>query len=194
MQRIALRVLSQDCSSSATERNWSAWGLIQTKRRNRLSFSQMKKLVYVQTNLRILEDFAGNQVQELNPDSIDIGNMPSLPSREKFHDSYSFLYDKMAEQSARLQQRARTRSLKEAYSTAISVESEYEDSARSSEDIFESLLGTDSSHSSCNSSHEDVDSAHTSSQSSFSSADYEDPHAYNHKKPRFSLVSSLYET
>ena len=80
LEHLAVHVLSQDCSSSASERNWSAWGLVQTKRRNWLSFSQMKKLVYVQTNLRILENSGGFQVQEVNPDSIDITKMPTLPS------------------------------------------------------------------------------------------------------------------
>ena len=39
LQRIAICVLSQDCSSATSERNWSTFGLVQTKKKNRLSFS-----------------------------------------------------------------------------------------------------------------------------------------------------------
>ncbi|KAH7428106.1 hypothetical protein KP509_10G076100 [Ceratopteris richardii] len=52
----AFRVLSQDCSSGACERNWSAFSLIHTKVRNRLSPVQMEKLIYCRTNLRMLEN------------------------------------------------------------------------------------------------------------------------------------------
>ncbi|KAH7293828.1 hypothetical protein KP509_28G044500 [Ceratopteris richardii] len=52
----ALKVLSQDCSSGACERNWSAFALIHTKVRNRLSPEQMEKLIYCRTNLRMLQN------------------------------------------------------------------------------------------------------------------------------------------
>ncbi|KAH7421084.1 hypothetical protein KP509_13G039800 [Ceratopteris richardii] len=50
---IALRVLSQDCSVSARERNWSAYSLIHTKLRNRLSTQQFQNLVYCRANLKV---------------------------------------------------------------------------------------------------------------------------------------------
>ena len=171
LQRIALRVLSQDCSSSASERNWSAWGLVQTKRRNRLSFSQMKKILYVQTNLRILENSGGFQVQEVNPDSIDITKMPTLPSQEDFHDSYAFLYEKMPQPCVNIQRTGYVRSLREAYSSSSSQQSEYEDSVKSSQDMFEEMLGIDSSRENIQ---EDSDSIYTSSRSSLKSSGYED--------------------
>ena len=37
LQHLALRILAQDCSSGACERNWSAYSLIHTKLRSRLS-------------------------------------------------------------------------------------------------------------------------------------------------------------
>ena len=89
----------------------------------------------------------------------------------------------MVEQSATVQQRASTQSLKGAYLTTIFLESKYEDSIKSSEDVFESYLGSDSNHSSQNSIHEDVDSTCTSSQSSFSFANYKDPNTFNSKRP-----------
>ena len=54
LQPLALRVLAQDCSSGACERNWSAYSLIHTKLRNRLSTRQLERLVYCRTNLRMV--------------------------------------------------------------------------------------------------------------------------------------------
>ncbi|KAH7425014.1 hypothetical protein KP509_11G036900 [Ceratopteris richardii] len=50
----ALRVLSQDCSSSPCERNWSAFSLVHTKLRNRLSVEQFHRVVFCKANLRLL--------------------------------------------------------------------------------------------------------------------------------------------
>ncbi|KAH7416170.1 hypothetical protein KP509_14G078700 [Ceratopteris richardii] len=52
----ALKVLSQDSSSGACERNWSAFALIHTKVKNRFSPQQMEKLIYCRTNLRMLQN------------------------------------------------------------------------------------------------------------------------------------------
>ncbi|MCO5601500.1 hypothetical protein L7F22_055621 [Adiantum nelumboides] len=52
LSRIALRILSQDCSAGACERNWSAYSVIHTKIRNRLSTTQLEKLVYCRANMR----------------------------------------------------------------------------------------------------------------------------------------------
>lgn len=54
LQPYALRVLAQDCSSGACERNWSAYSLIHTKIRNKLSTKQMERLIYCRTNLRMM--------------------------------------------------------------------------------------------------------------------------------------------
>ena len=89
----------------------------------------------------------------------------------------------MVEQSATVQQRASTQSLKGAYLTTIFLESKYEDSAKLSEDVFKSYLGSNSSHSSYNSIYEDFDTTCTSSQSSFSFSNYKDPNTFNCKKP-----------
>ncbi|KAI5079929.1 hypothetical protein GOP47_0005408, partial [Adiantum capillus-veneris] len=57
LSRIALRILSQDCSAGACERNWSAYSLIHTKIRNRLSTSQLEKLVYCRANMRLVRSY-----------------------------------------------------------------------------------------------------------------------------------------
>ena len=54
LQRVALRLLAQDCSSGACERNWSSFSLIHTKIRNKLSPRQLERLVYCRSNMRML--------------------------------------------------------------------------------------------------------------------------------------------
>ena len=46
-------MLSQTCSSSGCERNWSTWSLIHTKLRNRLAMKKLHKLVFVHYNMRL---------------------------------------------------------------------------------------------------------------------------------------------
>ncbi|XP_073034578.1 uncharacterized protein [Primulina eburnea] len=53
LRKIAIKVLSQTCSSSGCERNWSTWSLIHTKLRNRLAMKKLHKLVYVHYNMRL---------------------------------------------------------------------------------------------------------------------------------------------
>ncbi|XP_051133269.1 uncharacterized protein LOC127252924 [Andrographis paniculata] len=53
LRKIALKVLSQTCTSSGCERNWSTWALIHTKLRNRLAIEKLHKLVYVHYNMRL---------------------------------------------------------------------------------------------------------------------------------------------
>ena len=54
LQPYALRVLAQDCSSGACERNWSAYSLIHTKIHNKLSTRQLERLIYCHTNLQMM--------------------------------------------------------------------------------------------------------------------------------------------
>ena len=54
LQKVALRLLAQDCSSGACERNWSSFSLIHTKIRNKLSTRQLDRLVYCRSNMRML--------------------------------------------------------------------------------------------------------------------------------------------
>ena len=60
LQKLALRLVSQCCSSSGCECNWSTFALVHTKVRNRLSHKKLHKLVYVNYNLRLrLKDAIG---------------------------------------------------------------------------------------------------------------------------------------
>eukprot|EP01018_Ginkgo_biloba_P034336 Gb_40944 [translate_table: standard] len=51
LQRFAVRVLSQGSSATASERNWSAFDFIHSKRRNNLASKKLEDIVYVHTNL-----------------------------------------------------------------------------------------------------------------------------------------------
>ncbi|XP_025645006.1 uncharacterized protein [Arachis hypogaea] len=53
LQKLAIRVLSQTCSSSGCERNWSIFEHIHSKKRNRLEHQKLNDLVYVHYNLRL---------------------------------------------------------------------------------------------------------------------------------------------
>jgi hypothetical protein len=56
MRMIAMRVLACVASSSACERNWSDFGFIHSKKRNKLSTTQLEKLVYVFSNVRMMDE------------------------------------------------------------------------------------------------------------------------------------------
>ncbi|CAH9095115.1 unnamed protein product [Cuscuta europaea] len=53
----ALKVLSQTCSASPCERNWSAFDHIHSKKRNRLLQSKLNDLVYIQYNKKLQQRF-----------------------------------------------------------------------------------------------------------------------------------------
>ncbi|MQL78867.1 hypothetical protein Taro_011304 [Colocasia esculenta] len=50
---ITIRVLSQTTSTTGCERNWSTFGLIHTKQRNRLKSARLEKLVFCHYNMRL---------------------------------------------------------------------------------------------------------------------------------------------
>ncbi|XP_052200522.1 uncharacterized protein LOC127806938 [Diospyros lotus] len=73
LQRFAIRVLSLTCSSSGCERNWSAFEMVHTKRRNRLHQKKMNDLVFVMYNLKLrdrqsIKDEIFLSVDELSSD------------------------------------------------------------------------------------------------------------------------------
>jgi hypothetical protein len=55
LRSIAVRVLACVSSSSACERNWSDYGFIHSKKRNKLSAEKSEQLVYVYSNSRLLQ-------------------------------------------------------------------------------------------------------------------------------------------
>eukprot|EP00253_Pinus_taeda_P030349 PITA_30349 len=67
LQRFAIRILSQTCSASGCERNWSVFERIHTKKRNRLDQKRLNDLVYVQCNLRLRRNHLLNKRPDSNP-------------------------------------------------------------------------------------------------------------------------------
>ncbi|XP_057873085.2 uncharacterized protein LOC131079198 [Cryptomeria japonica] len=53
LQKIAIRILSQPCSASRCERNWSMFEHIHSKKRNRLAIEKLNDFVFVHYNLRL---------------------------------------------------------------------------------------------------------------------------------------------
>ncbi|KAI5082086.1 hypothetical protein GOP47_0001829 [Adiantum capillus-veneris] len=86
LQRVALRVLGQDCSSGACERNWSAYSLIHTKICNKLSMKQLEKLIYCRSTLRMLRSMHEMPMaRHVNVDECKL-SIETLKSLNKDHD------------------------------------------------------------------------------------------------------------
>ncbi|CAG8628838.1 2135_t:CDS:2 [Dentiscutata erythropus] len=95
---IALRILSIPPTSAACERNWSTFGFIHNKLRNRLNDPKVEKCVYIQWNLRILRDLG--RIDELNKNidfvedlTIDNENLEENVFDDLFSDNELITYD-----------------------------------------------------------------------------------------------------
>ncbi len=70
LQHLEKCILSQDCSVSICERNWSTFYMVQTKKRKRPLMQQMKRIVFAQVNIKVIEDLTSRvSLQELNLDT-----------------------------------------------------------------------------------------------------------------------------
>ncbi|KAI3869210.1 hypothetical protein MKX03_021436, partial [Papaver bracteatum] len=67
LRRVAIRLLSQPCSASACERNWSAFDAAQTKKRNRLSAEMLEDLVYIRMNSLMLKNSVDFELKDRAP-------------------------------------------------------------------------------------------------------------------------------
>lgn len=54
LQKLALKLLGQPCSSSCCERNWSTYSFINSVKRNKMTPQRAEDLVFVHSNLRLL--------------------------------------------------------------------------------------------------------------------------------------------
>ncbi|KAH1199413.1 hypothetical protein GmHk_18G052779 [Glycine max] len=54
LQKIALKLLVQPCSSSCYERNWSTYSFIHSLKRNKMAPHRVEELVFVHSNLQLL--------------------------------------------------------------------------------------------------------------------------------------------
>ncbi|XP_031392355.1 uncharacterized protein LOC116204424 [Punica granatum] len=74
LQKLAIRVLSQTCSASGCERNWSLFEHVHSKKRNRLEHQRLNDLVYVHYNLKLQQR---NYFKGRNYDPIDFEKFAS---------------------------------------------------------------------------------------------------------------------
>uniref|UniRef100_A0A2N9EIB1 BED-type domain-containing protein n=1 Tax=Fagus sylvatica TaxID=28930 RepID=A0A2N9EIB1_FAGSY len=70
LQRIAVRILSQTCSSFGCEHNWSIFDQIYSQRHNRLAQRRLNDLIYVHYNLRLRERQLRKSSDEISLDSV----------------------------------------------------------------------------------------------------------------------------
>ncbi|KAL5706899.1 hypothetical protein ACHQM5_025007 [Ranunculus cassubicifolius] len=77
IRQIAMRLLSQPCSSSACERNWSAFEAAHTKKRSRLEPTRLSDLVYVRMNLHMQKTAAKKMEDNLRP--LDLNEIVAFP-------------------------------------------------------------------------------------------------------------------
>ncbi|XP_042988710.1 uncharacterized protein LOC122316246 [Carya illinoinensis] len=83
LQRFAIRVLSQCCSATGCERNWSTFDFIHSKKRNRLVHKRLNDLVFVRYNLKLRERSIKKGRDALNPINLEnIGLMEEWVSEE----------------------------------------------------------------------------------------------------------------
>lgn len=68
LQKAAVRILSQCTSACSCERNWSTYGFIHSKSRNRLSPDRARDLVYVFSNLRLIQRIEDVEYEEEFPE------------------------------------------------------------------------------------------------------------------------------
>lgn len=61
LRQLAMKVLSQAASACSCERNWSNFGFIHSRLRNRLTAERAADLVYVFSNLRVLKKFINQE-------------------------------------------------------------------------------------------------------------------------------------
>jgi len=61
-----LYIIFQVSSSSAAERNWSTYDFIHNKKRNRLTEEKARDLVYVHSNLRVVQKIEAVNYTETN--------------------------------------------------------------------------------------------------------------------------------
>ncbi|XP_026429824.1 uncharacterized protein LOC113326282 [Papaver somniferum] len=73
LRKVAICLLSQPCSASACEHNWSAFDAAQTKKRNRLAPQMLEDLVYIRMNSLMLKNSVNFELKDR--DLINLENL-----------------------------------------------------------------------------------------------------------------------
>uniref|UniRef100_A0A5B7A4G1 BED-type domain-containing protein n=1 Tax=Davidia involucrata TaxID=16924 RepID=A0A5B7A4G1_DAVIN len=105
LQRIAVRILSQTCSSFGCEHTWSIYDQIHSQRCNHLAQKKLNDFIYVHYNLRLRE----RQIRKRSSDSISLDNVlqESLlldwivePEKQALQEDEDILYNEMEQADA----------------------------------------------------------------------------------------------
>ncbi|CAL5207963.1 unnamed protein product [Lathyrus oleraceus] len=84
LQAFAIRVLGLTCSSSRCERNWSAFEMAHTKRRNRLKQKTTNGVIFVMTNSKLAKKKKNRKIKEYKFDDIEPDNEWIVNNDEDF--------------------------------------------------------------------------------------------------------------
>ncbi|GFY84114.1 HAT transposon superfamily [Actinidia rufa] len=76
LQRVAIRILSQVCSTSTLERQWSTFQQIHSEKRNKIDKETLNDLVYINYNLKLSRSMKSKS-PEADPLQLDDINMTS---------------------------------------------------------------------------------------------------------------------
>lgn len=76
LQRVAMRILSQVCSSFTFERHWSTFQQIHSEKRNKIDRETLNDLVYINYNIKLARQM-GNKSVETDPIQFDDIDMTS---------------------------------------------------------------------------------------------------------------------
>ncbi|KAG8381196.1 hypothetical protein BUALT_Bualt06G0097100 [Buddleja alternifolia] len=74
LQRVAIRILSQVCSTSTFERQWSTFQQIHSEKRNKINKETLNDVLYIYCNLKLEKNLKSNssEVDPLQLDDIDM--------------------------------------------------------------------------------------------------------------------------
>ncbi|KAI3419571.1 Protein kinase domain-containing protein [Psidium guajava] len=72
LQRVAIRILSQVCSTFTFERNWSAFQQIHSEKRNKIDKETMNDLIYINSNLKLARQMRSPEADPILFDDIDM--------------------------------------------------------------------------------------------------------------------------
>ncbi|KAK2983636.1 hypothetical protein RJ640_023170 [Escallonia rubra] len=76
LQRVAIRILSQVCSTSTFERHWSTFKQIHSEKRNKIDKETLNDLVYINYNLKLAKSLK-SKCSEVDPIQLDDIDMTS---------------------------------------------------------------------------------------------------------------------
>ncbi|KAH6822215.1 hAT transposon superfamily [Perilla frutescens var. hirtella] len=77
LQRVAIRILSQVCSTSTSERQWSTFQQIHSEKRNKIDKETLNDLLYIYYNLKLDKSLKSSSSSEADTLQLDDINMTS---------------------------------------------------------------------------------------------------------------------